>query len=230
MIKLSGVTLRVKKIRGGRNGFFCIGELFTDIGEFRVVDPLLDQFDDGDYQGTVWIERIALKQYIYYGKGITEIRATLYDVQLGSAAARPDDRMPYEADPADELPASPPAAAPPPPARPAVQAPPASADQLREQLKTKLANAKQARLSAAQSGRPGPSSPAPVPAPSTALPPSAEISMLAELFADLWSHVEHREPVKLDPTVDRTRLREQVSALRELGYAIDPKSQTWLPI
>ncbi|WP_404299006.1 DUF3275 family protein [Alicycliphilus denitrificans] len=226
MIKLSGVTLRVKKIRGGRNGFFCIGELLTDIGEFRVVDPLLDQFEDGDYTGTVWVERIFLKQYIYYGKGITEIRATLHDVQLDSAAERPDDRMPPEADPAEELPASYPAATPTLAPRPTVQPPPALTDQLREQLKAKLANAKQVRASSSQADRAQPATS--VPAPAT--PPPAENSALAELFAELWPQVQHREPVKLDSTVDRARLRQQVSALKDLGYSIDPMSQTWLPI
>lgn len=230
MIKLSGVTLRVKKIRGGRNGFFCLGELLTDIGEFRVADPLLDQFEDGDYTGTVWIERIFLKQYIYFGKGITEIRATLHDVQLDSAADSPDNRMPHEADPADELPANPPAVAPVPPARTPTQAPPASTDQLREQLKTRLARGKQARASSAQGVRTQPQPQPPAPSHLSATPAANENSVLAELFAELWSQVVQRESVKLDPTVDRARLRQQVSALRELGYEIDHKSQTWQPI
>lgn len=233
MIKLSGVTLRVKKIRGGRNGFFCIGELLTDIGEFRVVDPLLDQFEDGDYFGTVWIERIFLKQYIYYGKGITEIRATLHDVQLDSAAARPDDRMPHEADPADELPTSAPAPAPQaPPARPAKQAVSASAEQLREQLKTRLASVKQGRSSSAPTAHTQQAAPpqAPEPVATTTTAATADSAAFEELFAELWPAVRSREPVKLDPTVERSRLRQQVSSLKELGYCIDPKSQTWLPV
>lgn len=227
MIKLSGVTLRVKKIRGGRNGFFCLGELFTDIGDFRVADPLLDQFEDGDYTGTVWIERIFLKQYIYYGKGITEVRATLHHLQLDSAADRPDDRMPHEADPADELPVTPAAAAAPPPGRAPAQAPQASTEQLRAQLKARLARGRKAREASAPAG---PTQP-PAPASSLTPPvPAAENNALAELFAELWRQVVQREPVKLDPTVDRARLRQQVSALKDLGYSIDPMSQTWLPI
>ena len=228
MIKLSGVTLRVKKIRGGRNGFFCLGELFTDIGEFRVADPLLDQFDDGDYTGTVWIERIFLKQYIYYGKGITEVRATLHHLQLDSAADSPDDRAPHEADPADELPAAPPAAAAPPPGRAPAQAPQASTEQLREQLKARLARSRKAREASAHAGPTQP--PVPASSPLPPVPAAAENNAVAELFAELWSQVEQREPVKLDPTVDRARFRQQVSALKELGYSIDLKSQTWRPI
>ena len=120
MIKLSGITLRVKKIRGGRNGDFCVGELFTNIGEFRVFDQLLDQFDDGDYTGTVWVERIFLKQYIYYGKAITEIRAALHDVQLDGIEERPAETHLVEADPADEEPR---AVQPPPPRAAPVSAP-----------------------------------------------------------------------------------------------------------
>ena len=54
MIKCNG-TLRIKKIRQSRNGAFCIADLSTDFGEFKVKDPLLDQFEEGEYQGTLWI-------------------------------------------------------------------------------------------------------------------------------------------------------------------------------
>ena len=53
MIKLENVTLRVKQIRGGRYGDFCVGELFHQCCELKVKDSLLDQFEEGEYHGTV---------------------------------------------------------------------------------------------------------------------------------------------------------------------------------
>ena len=60
MIRIDGAHLRVKRIRQSRNGAFCVADLSTDIGEFKVKDPLLDQFDEGEYQATVWISEIYL--------------------------------------------------------------------------------------------------------------------------------------------------------------------------
>ena len=46
MITVKNATLRVKRING-RNGPFCIADLSTDFGEFKVKESLLDQFDEG---------------------------------------------------------------------------------------------------------------------------------------------------------------------------------------
>jgi hypothetical protein len=55
----------------GRYGDFCVGELFHECCELKVKDSLLDQFEEGEYHGTVWISRIFLHQYIAYGKAVT---------------------------------------------------------------------------------------------------------------------------------------------------------------
>lgn len=227
MIKLSGVTLRVKKIRGGRNGDFCVGELFTDIGEFRVFDQLLDQFDDGVYRGTAWVERIFLKQYIHFNKSITEIRAVLHDLQIDDMEERPAEPHLVEADPADEepraVPAPPPRAAPvsvpamPKSATPSPSPPPsrANVEELKERIQKRLARVDQASIAI--------SPPAPAPDPQSA--------QLQELFGELWPQVQSRDAVKLDPTVDRLRLRQQVASLKDLGYRMaDIQTQTWHPI
>jgi hypothetical protein len=69
MIRIDGAQLRVKRIRQSRNGAFCVADLSTAFGEFKVKDPLLDQFEEGEYQATVWISEIYLSQYIAFGKG-----------------------------------------------------------------------------------------------------------------------------------------------------------------
>ena len=78
MITVKNATLRVKRING-RNGPFCIADLSTDFGEFKVKESLLDQFDEGTYEATVWIDEIYMGQYVAYGKAVTEIRARLRD-------------------------------------------------------------------------------------------------------------------------------------------------------
>ena len=104
MIKLENVTLRVKQIRGGRYGDFCVGELFHECCELKVKDSLLDQFEEGEYHGTVWISRIFLHQYIAFGKAVTEMRATLQDMQLDSASDAPVETELAEPDPLLESP------------------------------------------------------------------------------------------------------------------------------
>lgn len=110
MIKTTGM-LRIKKIRQSRNGAFCVADLTTDFGEFKVKDPMLDQFDEGEYQGRVWISEIYLAQYIAYGKAVVEMRARLHDVQIQTEDLRPVRPEPAEIDPLDEAPTMAPASA-----------------------------------------------------------------------------------------------------------------------
>ncbi|NIF54865.1 DUF3275 family protein [Burkholderia sp. Ax-1724] len=103
MISLSG-TLDVRTIKGS-NGPFQVGELTTSVGEFKVKDKLLEQFEPGAYTGTFLIDKIYPHSYVWYGKVTVEIRARLADVQL-------DNDEPFsetgqtpastEPDPADE--------------------------------------------------------------------------------------------------------------------------------
>ena len=102
MIRIDGAQLRVKRIRQSRNGAFCVADLSTDIGEFKVKDPLLDQFDEGEYQATVWISEIYLAQYVAFGKGVTEIRARLHDLQVQAQGALRRAEEQAQPDPIDE--------------------------------------------------------------------------------------------------------------------------------
>ena len=80
MISLSG-TLDVRTIKGS-NGPFQVGELTTSVGEFKVKDKVLEQFEPGAYTGTFLIDKIYPHSYVWYGKVTVEIRARLADVQL----------------------------------------------------------------------------------------------------------------------------------------------------
>ncbi len=60
--------------------------------------------------------------------------------------------------------------------------------------------------------------------PAVPASPSSEVSADEALFGTVWPLTE---TVKLDPTVDRQRLRAQCARLAELGYVLDFKLQVW---
>lgn len=103
MISLSG-TLDVRTIKGS-NGPFQVGELTTSVGEFKVKDKVLEQFEPGAYTGTFLIDKIYPHSYVWYGKVTVEIRARLADVQLDNDEPFSETgQVPAstEPDPADE--------------------------------------------------------------------------------------------------------------------------------
>ena len=70
MLQVNG-TLTVKKIHGAK-GAFSVGDLVTEVGTFKIKDALLDQFEEGRYQGTFAISSIYLSSYIWRGKSMTD--------------------------------------------------------------------------------------------------------------------------------------------------------------
>lgn len=118
MIKLSGV-LFIRSIQG-RNGPFSVGRLVTDIGEFAIKDALLDQYDEGRYEGEFGISRIYPSSYLAANRMVIEVRATLETMALAAIDDLPADAgapLP-EPDPMETEPAPPPQPVPPPPAIP----------------------------------------------------------------------------------------------------------------
>lgn len=222
MIKLDNVTLRVKQIRGGRYGDFCVGELFHECCELKVKDSLLDQFEEGEYHGTVWISRIFLHQYIAYGKAITEMRGTLHDMQLDSSSDAPIETEVSEPDPLLEVPATSqtPAWPAPLPIQPIAQRPDAIKS-LREQLQDRLSRVGQSDR------QPAPSAPLSTPDRADEVEPME----LPEVLQEYWEKIRALEPLKLDPTVDRSVFREQSKAMGQLGtYQFGFQDQTWYPL
>ncbi len=96
MLQVNG-TLTVKKIHGAK-GAFSVGDLVTEVGTFKIKDALLDQFEEGRYQGAFAISSIYLSSYIWRGKSMTDIRANLVDVQLDEVG----DVAPEAAPPQEE--------------------------------------------------------------------------------------------------------------------------------
>lgn len=105
MIKLDG-SLSLKTING-RYGLFNVGILSTDIGEFSVKDAMLDQYDEGVYQGSFAISQVfAAGNSISGGRFIVETRATLDSISLEVIKDLPDEAPVPDvpADPIDEQP------------------------------------------------------------------------------------------------------------------------------
>lgn len=103
MQKLSGV-LTIKSING-RNGAFNVGTLFTDFGEFSVKDAILEQYEEGKYEGDFGVSRIYPSSYFSNGRMVVEVRAKLETISLQSIdhdVGSPS--VPEEPDPLDETP------------------------------------------------------------------------------------------------------------------------------
>ncbi|HHC72953.1 MAG TPA: DUF3275 family protein [Thiotrichales bacterium] len=118
MLKISG-TLNIRTIHG-RNGPFNVGRLVTEIGEFSVKDTLLDQYEEGKYEGDFGISRIYPSYYLAGGRLVVEVRATLETLALAGIDELDEDEEPVEPDPIEE-PVSP--VAPPPQPAPVADEP-----------------------------------------------------------------------------------------------------------
>ncbi len=105
MIRIQG-KLSIKQV-SGRSGSFCVGDLITDIGTFKVKDAILDQYSAGDYEGAFVIDEIYPSSYTWRGKVWVEVRARLSAIHVESEPDTPDTETLSEAvepDPADEVP------------------------------------------------------------------------------------------------------------------------------
>lgn len=93
-------TLAVREIHG-RNGAFMVGTLHTNIGEFAVKDPILDQYDEGKYDGQFEIDTIYQGHYIAGGRSVTEIRAKLSNMVIDDIDEAEPAPIESEPDPID---------------------------------------------------------------------------------------------------------------------------------
>lgn len=97
-IRIEG-KIAVKSV-SGFNGDFSVGDLTTGIGDFKVVDAILDQFEPGTYEGVFLVERIYPYSRVWNGKVMIEVRAKIADIILSthSEVVLPIDEAP-EPDP-----------------------------------------------------------------------------------------------------------------------------------
>jgi len=218
MITLSG-QLAIRSVIG-RNGAFNVANLETSIGKFTIKDAVLDQYEEGKYQGDFVITQIKPSYYTTRsGTLIVEARAWLDSMTLEersslsseeAAALTPSVQDPVEEEATKPKPST---------VKPAKVAPVAadaasdddapfgmSDEELAKQGVTHQANAKPSTSSASKSTTTGENTD-------------------AELFGLLWPLGER---VKLDATVDRLTQRQQIERLKALGFVLDFKQQLWL--
>lgn len=97
-------VLRVESIRG-RRGWFNVGKLITDVGEFKVKDKELDQYEPGDYTGMFLVEKIFTASNPWRGGYFTEIIAKIAEggflIRKEAAPNTPSNDVQAEPDPID---------------------------------------------------------------------------------------------------------------------------------
>ncbi|GBQ24744.1 hypothetical protein AA12717_1876 [Gluconacetobacter sacchari DSM 12717] len=197
MITIPG-RLAIKTIHG-RNGDFNVGRLATSIGEFVVKNAELEQYAEGQYEGDFGIAEIRPSTYTTNGRMVIEIRALLGGMTLSNIDA-------LSADDAQRL-------------------SPQEVDPIDEETQTPASSDVRPSRKARTRDRRDPLVDT---TPFGAAPP-AETKARDEdadktLFDTLWPL---GETVKLDPTVDRQRLRQQCDRLGVLGYTFTPLAQEW---
>ena len=103
-MNINGV-LTIRTIQG-RNGPFNVGRLITDLGEFSVKDTLLEQYEEGRYEGNFNVTQIFPSSYLAGGRFVVEVRATIKSLNLdGVDDLKPEDKeVASEPDPADNQP------------------------------------------------------------------------------------------------------------------------------
>lgn len=79
-ITLEG-SLSIKSVMGSR-GAFSVGDLVTEVGNFRIKDALLDEFDPGTYRGKFVVGSIYPFSYTWRGRVSIEVRAKLLEIFL----------------------------------------------------------------------------------------------------------------------------------------------------
>jgi hypothetical protein len=204
-------TITIQRKNSAR-GAFNIGDLNTEIGEFEVKDSLIEEFEPGKYTGDFLIKWIAPDSFSWRGRVFVKNRATLEEILIDEAdETAPAPSSPPEPDPIES--------------------------QSHQQAHVQPVATAAGHAPAAESAAPTPRQPRsssregnanPVASAPAAPKPASEIAADEQLFGDeIYALLKRKELIKLDPSVDREMFRKQRDRLRTLGYAFDPKSQSW---
>lgn len=98
------IVVQTKK---GRNGAFNVGDLITEIGEFEVKDSLIEEFQEGRYEGTFLINWIEPESFSWRGRVFVKNRATLEAIYIDDELAGDESDQaatPPVVDPIEEAP------------------------------------------------------------------------------------------------------------------------------
>lgn len=194
-ITIPGV-LTIKTIEGAR-GAFSVGDLRTDVGEFRIKDAILDEYEAGQYTGRFVISNIFPFSYSWRGRVSIEIRARLDAILLDDAEIAPIETgaaiAPIEQDPLDE-------------------------ESTNRSSSEKMAKA--VPLEPVVTVEPESSGEV----EASSQPTDSTPSLFGK---EIQQMIDNGEVVKLDPTVDRSIFRQQRDALKVIGYTFNPATQSW---
>jgi len=186
----------------GAKGPFSVGVLVLDIGEFVVKDKRLDQFDDGDYEGSFTVAKIGPNCYHSAGRLVIEVKAVLaaFDIEtqepaagdLAIPVAEPDD----DEEEAESVPESSPAE--PEPEEPTPPAPEADDGDDRA-------------------------------GDASAVDDHADAELFGALWPQIRD-AKPGDSVKLDTTVTRAKFRAQTARIGKtgLGWTFVAQSQSWI--
>ena len=213
-------SLRIKRINGS-NGPFCVGDLNSEIGEFRVKDSVLDQFEEGVYAGRFTVSRIFPWSYSANGRMVLEVRAKLDDLEISDGSEQVIPESPQEPDPADEPKTQ--SAGDAAPEDPVPAAATGTAAQIEPTEATEATEATDAAEATDAESEP---------AQQECVAPGTEAGDEALFGEELFALLAGREPVKLDPNIDdRRRFRQQRDRLKHgLDYGFIAEQQAWYPI
>lgn len=185
--------------KSGKRGDFNVGDLSTEIGEFEVKDALIEEFDPGKYTGRFVIDWIQPDSFTYRGRVFVKNRAKLAEILIDEGErGEPPQQIPPEPDPIEAEAAG----AQPASTQPAIGLTPPNATQ-------------------ATCGTSGTKT-------NTDTSAASDDPDLTLFGAELHAQFAKREPLQLDPTVDRQQFRAQRDRLKAIGYRFNPKTQGWL--
>lgn len=213
-IRLFG-QLKVIECQGSR-GPFNVGELTTCLGEFKVIDQWLEQFNPGVFEGEFWIAALEPRSRQWKTRLFVEVQAKVVDFKINDAdsdsstsASEVPERDPILDD------------------KPVVDQPVTN-----EHVPVATKPVTQASNEDVVVQRPQKSEPSrSVPASVTHSNGRAD-SQLRDLFGDELAELisTGSNEIKLDTTIDRPLFRKQCSHLKDvLKYELDFTRQVWVP-
>jgi Protein of unknown function (DUF3275) len=232
IMKVFEGSLKVESIQG-RKGAFSVGVLTTDIGQFKIKDAALDQFEPGVYDGEFVIARIYTKGEPWRGGYFTSLMVDVaqdgYHIHDEKASTEVASPAPAEPDPADSLNECP-------TAQTRANAP-ASSEAMQpaqtESAPSTSTGAKPTDIRDYVRNVSGQYTQEAVEADGHAgvdAQSDAQANADAKLFGvEIYPRFKNREVVALDATVDRLLFRQQRDQLKANGYRFDVATQSWLP-
>lgn len=195
-------TLTIEVIPG-RRGDFCVGTLLTSIGEFKVKDAALDQFERGSYKGRFTVEKIYMESSKWRNGWFTNLMAkiALDGYQISEEEESPAAAPSAQAEP-DSIDDS-------------VDTPPNAQPEAAEATSEKSFDTPQAAEKLKQ--------PSELDNTQPATDPDEKLFGI-ELYP-LFK--QNARSIALDNTIDREQFRMQRDRLKAKGYRFDTKDQKW---